>query len=141
MFRGASAGFLLLCLLVPAVAQATFINLGGSMEFGFSPEEQKLLEDVRRFLKSESTPALLSESQELGHIYGGREGRKFIQKFAARGWLIPNWPEKYGGLGMSATVSFAIREEMALASVPSEPSRPFNIIAPTCSLTRTRSSS
>jgi len=95
-----------------------FRNLGGSMEFSFSPEEQKLLEDVRRFLKSESTPALLSESQELGYIYGGREGRKFIQKFAARSWLTPNWPEKYGGLGMSATVSFAIREEMALAGVP-----------------------
>ncbi len=88
------------------------------MEFSFSPEEEKLLEEVRAFLKSEVTDALLAESEELGHIYGGREGRKFIRKFAAHGWLIPNWPPEYGGLGASAAVSFAIREEMAYAAVP-----------------------
>ena len=88
------------------------------MNFSFSPEEQRLLGEVRRFLESESTPALLSETQELGYIYGGQEGRKFMRKFASKGWLTPNWPEQYGGLGLSTTVSFAIREEMALAGVP-----------------------
>jgi alkylation response protein AidB-like acyl-CoA dehydrogenase len=88
------------------------------MDFRFSPEEEKLLQEVRSFLKSEVTDALLAESEELGHIYGGKEGRNFIQKFAAHGWLTPNWPPEYGGLGTSATVAFAIREEMAWASVP-----------------------
>ncbi len=88
------------------------------MEFSFPPEEQKLLKEVRTFLKTEPTPELLSETQELGFIYGGKEGRKFIRKFAAKGWLTPNWPEQYGGLGTSATLAFAIREEMALAGVP-----------------------
>lgn len=88
------------------------------MDFSFSTEEQKLLEEVRRFLRTEVTPALLSESLELGYIYGGKEGRKFIRKFAANGWLTPNWPREYGGLGTSAAVAFAIREEMALAGVP-----------------------
>lgn len=88
------------------------------MDFSFSTEEQKLLEEVRRFLRTEVTPALLSESLELGYIYGGQEGRKFIRRFAANGWLTPNWPKEYGGLGTSAAVAFAIREEMALAGVP-----------------------
>jgi len=88
------------------------------MDFSFSPEEEELLQEVRSFLKSEVTDALLVESEELGHIYGGKEGRKFIKKFAAHGWLTPNWPPEYGGLGTSATVSFAVREEMAWASVP-----------------------
>lgn len=88
------------------------------MEFSFSPEEQKLLEEVRAFIKAETTDALLAESEELGHIYGGKEGRKFIKKFASHGWLTPNWPAEYGGLGTSATVAFAIREEMARAAVP-----------------------
>ncbi len=88
------------------------------MDFSFSSEEQKLLEDVRAFLKSEATPELLSETHELGFIYGGKEGRKFIKKFAANGWLTPNWPEEFGGLGTASTVSFAIKEEMALAGVP-----------------------
>jgi len=88
------------------------------MDFSFSPEERKLLEDVRAFLRSEATPELLTETQQLGYIYGGKEGRKFIKKFAAKGWLTPNWPEEYGGLGTSTTLGFAIREEMALAQVP-----------------------
>jgi len=88
------------------------------MDFEFSVEEKKVLQDVRDFIKSESTPELLAESHKLGHIYGGQEGRKFIHKFAANGWLTPNWPEEYGGLGSSAILNFGIREEMAWAGVP-----------------------
>lgn len=88
------------------------------MDFSFSPEEQKVLDEVREFLQSESTPELLDETHELGFIYGGEEGRKFIKKFAAHGWLTPNWPKEYGGLGTSAVLTFAIREEMAMAGVP-----------------------
>jgi alkylation response protein AidB-like acyl-CoA dehydrogenase len=88
------------------------------MDFQFSPEEDSVLKDVRAFIKSEATPELLEETHELGHIYGGKEGRKFIKKFAANGWLTPNWPEEYGGLGTSAVLSFAIREEMAFGGVP-----------------------
>ena len=88
------------------------------MEFDFSKTEKKILEDVRRFIKSESFPELLEETHRLGHIYGGPEGRRFIKKFAANGWLTPNWPEKFGGFGSSAVLSAGIRAEMALASIP-----------------------
>ena len=88
------------------------------MDFDFSKEERKILDDVRRFIRSESTPDLLEETHQLGHIYGGPEGRKFIRKFAANGWLTPNWPEEYGGLGLSAVLTAAIRSEMAWASIP-----------------------
>lgn len=88
------------------------------MDFQISKEEQEVIDDVRKFLRSESTPELLEESHRLGHIYGGEEGRKFIRKFAANGWLTPNWPREYGGLETSAVLTFAIREEMAKAAVP-----------------------
>lgn len=88
------------------------------MDFSFSTEEQKLLDEVRAFLQAESTPELLEESRQLGFIYGGQEGRRFIKKFAAQGWLTPNWPQEYGGLGTSNVLTFAIREEMAYAGVP-----------------------
>ena len=83
------------------------------MDFEFSPEEQEVLKEVLAFLKSESTPKLEEESIQIGHCYGGKEGRKFIKKFAANGWLTPNWPEEYGGLGASSMLTFAIRQEMA----------------------------
>jgi alkylation response protein AidB-like acyl-CoA dehydrogenase len=83
------------------------------MDFEFSPEEQEVLKEVRAFLESESTPELEEESLRIGHCYGGKEGRKFIKKFAANGWLTPNWPEEYGGMGASSMLTFAIRQEMA----------------------------
>ena len=88
------------------------------MDFEFSTEEKKVLKEVRDFITSESTPELLDETHKLGHIYGGQEGRKFVRKFAANGWLVPNWPEEFGGLGSSAILNFAIREEMARTGVP-----------------------
>ncbi len=88
------------------------------MDFEFSKEEKGVIDDVRKFLRSESTAELLEECHQLGHIYGGEEGRKFVKKFAANGWLTPNWPKEHGGLETSAMLTFAIKEEMAKASVP-----------------------
>ncbi|MBI9083615.1 MAG: acyl-CoA dehydrogenase family protein [Desulfobacterales bacterium] len=90
----------------------------GIMEFDFTPAEKNILKDVRSFLESETTPALLDETHRLGHIYGGLEARQFIKKFAANGWLTPNWPEARGGLDASAVLNAAIRSEMARAGVP-----------------------
>jgi alkylation response protein AidB-like acyl-CoA dehydrogenase len=83
------------------------------MDFEFSPEEQKVLQEVRAFLKSEITPELKAESLAIGYCYGGQLGREFVRKFAANGWLVPNWPNEYGGLGASAMLTFAIKEELA----------------------------
>ena len=88
------------------------------MDFEFSQEEKMLLDEVRDFIKKESTPELIDETAKLGFIYGGTLGREFIRKFAAKGWLTLNWPEEYGGLGRSAMLNFAVREEMAYAKVP-----------------------
>jgi alkylation response protein AidB-like acyl-CoA dehydrogenase len=85
------------------------------MDFEFSKEEKNVLEEVRAFIKSESTPELKEESIEIGHCYGGQEGRRFIKKFAANGWLTPNWPEEYGGVGASSMLTYAIKDTMARA--------------------------
>lgn len=88
------------------------------VDFDFSPVEKELIGDVRSFLRLETTPELMEESLKTGFCYGGPLGRKFIKSFAANGWLTPNWPQEYGGLGASAMVTFAIREEMSYARVP-----------------------
>lgn len=81
-------------------------------------EEQQILEEVRRFLEAEVTPELLEESHHLEYIYGGQEGRKFVQKFAPKGWLTPCWPKEFGGLETSEMLMYAIRNEMAYHRVP-----------------------
>ena len=88
------------------------------MDFGFTEEEEGRLQEVRAFIAREAAPEMLEETRRLGMIYGGPEGRKFVQKFAANGWLAPNWPKEHGGLGASAVVTYMIRDEMAYAGVP-----------------------
>jgi len=88
------------------------------MELYLNSEEQKVLAEVRQFLKEEVTPELREESHHLEYIYGGEEGRKFIKKFAKNGWLTPCWPKELGGLGSSEKLMYAIRNEMAYARTP-----------------------
>lgn len=88
------------------------------MDFDFNKEEKELIEQVRAFIDKEATPELRAESRRLGLIYGGTEARKFIRKFASHGWLTPNWPKEYGGLGASEMVTYMIREELAYAGLP-----------------------
>lgn len=88
------------------------------MECELSQNEKVIFDKVRRFLRTEVTPELLEESHHLEYIYGGEEGRKFVKKFAANGWLTPCWPEEYGGLNSSEMLMYAIRNEMAYARVP-----------------------
>ncbi|MBI5606050.1 MAG: acyl-CoA dehydrogenase family protein [Deltaproteobacteria bacterium] len=88
------------------------------MDFDFTKEEKELIAEVRAFIDKEATPELLAETRQLGLIYGGPEGRKFIKKFASHGWLTPNWPKEYGGLGTSEMVTYLIREEMAYSGLP-----------------------
>ena len=55
------------------------------MDFGFTREEEELIEEVRVFIKQEVTPELVAETEELGGIYGGTQARNFIKKFATKG--------------------------------------------------------
>ena len=88
------------------------------MNFSFTKEEEALIKEVRSFIGQERTPELIAESRDLGLIYGGPEARKFMKKFAAHGWLTPNWPKEYGGLGSSEIMTYLIRDEMAYAELP-----------------------
>jgi alkylation response protein AidB-like acyl-CoA dehydrogenase len=88
------------------------------MNFEFTQEEEKIRRAVCDFLKREVTPELITESNETGRCYGGPESRKFMKKFAAPGWLAPNWPEEYGGLHSSEMLNYIIREELAYSGAP-----------------------
>lgn len=88
------------------------------MDFEFTPEEEKIRQEVRKFLQKEVTPELIAESNENGRCYGGPVSRKFMKKFAANGWLAPNWPKEYSGLDSSEMLNYIIREELACAGAP-----------------------
>lgn len=88
------------------------------MDFGFTPEEEKLRQELRDFLQKEVTPELTAEVIEYSGGAGPVFGRKFIQKMGARSWLCPTWPKEYGGLNSPEMVAFMIRDEMTYAGAP-----------------------
>ena len=88
------------------------------MGLEFSESELKILEGVRDYIAEHTTPELIEESMKGEYIYGGPESRKFFKEFAANGWLVPAWPEAYGGLGTSEILTYYIKHEFSLAAIP-----------------------
>ena len=88
------------------------------MNFEFTAEELEIKKQVVDFMKKESTPEMKAETESQGDIYGAPEGRKIIQKMAAKGWLTPTWPKKYGGMEASEVIGYMIREEMGYYGLP-----------------------
>ena len=83
-----------------------------------SGQERKVYDQVCAYIEQNATPALRHEAEFGEYIFGGVESRRFIKGFAANGWLVPNWPEAYGGLGGTAVLSYSIREAMSRAGIP-----------------------
>jgi len=88
------------------------------MNFGFTPGEEKLRQEVRDFLKKEVTPELIAEVAQYCGGAGPVFGRRLIQKMGTRRWLCPTWPKEYGGMNSSEMVGFIIRHEMTYAGAP-----------------------
>src|SRR5258705_10468824 len=88
------------------------------MRYEFSPEQLAWREEVRTFIRSAVTPALLAEMRAAGNEGDGPLARAFHQKLFAKGWWGIGWPKEYGGLGKSALEQFIFVEEMETAGAP-----------------------
>jgi alkylation response protein AidB-like acyl-CoA dehydrogenase len=83
------------------------------MDFGFSKQEERLRHEVRQFCKKEVTPELIEEDQREAGF--GPYIWDFFRKLGAKGWLTPDWPKEYGGLGSSYMEKFIIMDEVTRA--------------------------
>lgn len=83
------------------------------MEFGFSPEQEKLKRDVQEFFKNEAKLAEESAKETDSGIGWGPATWEILQKLGAKGWLAPSWPKEYGGLDGTYIQRFILSEEIA----------------------------
>ncbi len=81
------------------------------MDFGFSEEEERFRSEVQTFLDKEVTQELRQEIRT-GQGWGPLTW-DLVRKLGAKGWLKPEWPEQYGGLGLSHVHTFIVCEELA----------------------------
>ena len=102
------------------------------MDFRLGEEEERLRQDVRRFLR-EHMPALpvVDRVGTIGNLVvseeGFRAGKAFNKKLAERGWIAPAWPKQYGGLGATIWQQMVFNEEFGYAGPPDTGTRALGV--------------
>jgi alkylation response protein AidB-like acyl-CoA dehydrogenase len=87
------------------------------MEFRFTAEQEAFRKEVRDFLLKElpedwaTMPGALEEDDY-------EFGQEFLRRLAPKKWIVPAWPEEYGGLGLGLWEQVVFNEEMAYQRAP-----------------------
>ncbi|GAB4327020.1 MAG: acyl-CoA dehydrogenase family protein [Dehalococcoidia bacterium] len=92
-----------------------------AINLGDNEREAAWRKEVRAFIENEVPEALKSAPGDgEGGLFGrGPALKEFRDKLAARGWIAPAWPKKYGGAGLGVVEQFVMNEEFAEAGLPS----------------------
>jgi alkylation response protein AidB-like acyl-CoA dehydrogenase len=87
------------------------------MDFGFTPEQKALRQEIRAFLAGNDVQAILREV----HQRPSRDelfSPELHRMLANRGWLAMHWPAEYGGGGKTMIETGIATEEMVRSRVP-----------------------
>ena len=88
------------------------------MDFRFTAEQEQLRQDVREFLSAELDPAHEAPVDSMNYTDDWDYQRAFGEALAARHWLAPSWPKKYGGLDVGYIEQMIFGEELAYGRAP-----------------------
>lgn len=75
--------------------------------------------EVRTWLEDNCPPSMRTPMSEKEVVWGGRQAKfphpdakVWLDRMAAKGWTVPEWPKAYGGGGLSPQETLVLREEM-----------------------------
>ena len=89
------------------------------MDFEFSGDEQRFLDEVGEFLKANHDPRVMDPSREnLAQLVDTPERRAFMRKLAERGWLGITWPTEHGGQGGRGFYEYLLNEKLSSVGAP-----------------------
>src|SRR5690349_17120073 len=117
---------------MPAERHAQSVEEPVTMDFHFTPEQERFRAEVRDFVRQEWG----AESGEAGDGEGDAEfarQQQFRKALARRGWLTRAWPAEWGGQGANHLDQAIYSEEMALAGAPG-PDQGVDRVGPTLML-------
>lgn len=87
------------------------------MDFGFTPEQERLRAEIRAELAGPPVQRMLAELRQLP-ARAPQHSPELYRTLAERGWLAIHWPAVYGGGGKSEVEAGIFVEEAARAGVP-----------------------
>ena len=99
------------------------------MDLAFTPEERAFRDGVRAFVLAELPPAVEHKMRD-GEELSKDEYVDWQHRLNARGWLAPNWPERYGGPSWSVVQKHIFNEELALGNAPRQMPFGISMVAP-----------
>ena len=87
--------------------------------FQLSRQQAEMLDELKAYLDENSDPS--HECHDGTPEWGSEEEfqwyREFNRKLFEDGWLCPQWPQKYGGRGLTPVDQMLIKEEFAYRRV------------------------
>tara|TARA_Y200000002_G_scaffold2524_1_gene2389 strand:+ start:212 stop:1411 length:1200 start_codon:yes stop_codon:yes gene_type:complete len=90
------------------------------MNLEFSQHELEFKKEVQNFLKKELTSELVEAAKRSSAVFTEKEiAMEWQAKLAKKGWLVPSWPEEYGGTNWTETQKYIFSSECAKAEAPS----------------------
>jgi len=89
------------------------------MQLAFSPADEAFRLEVREFFATRLTEDLRAARRFMTSVYCDHDtAMKWQRILLDRGWLVPSWPERYGGTGWSLTQRYIFNCERARANPP-----------------------
>ncbi len=87
------------------------------MDFGLTPRQETLREEVGQFIRENVSPEVIMEMES--PLEGGRGPHydALMKKVAEKGWVGISWPAEYGGQGGSRLDQYIVEEEFARVGV------------------------
>ena len=93
------------------------------MDFGYTPEQESLQQEVRQFIAENVTPEVLDEKEQWeGGRESGLRGRgplesELFKNIRERGWLGISYPKEYGGQGGDRLSQYIVEEQFARVGI------------------------
>jgi 3-oxocholest-4-en-26-oyl-CoA dehydrogenase alpha subunit len=101
------------------------------MHLAYTPEQERLRQQLREYFAGLMTPELHRGLAETGGDYGdGQAYRAVVRQLGRDGWLALGWPAEFGGRDGSTLDQLIFTDEAATARVP-VPFLTVNTVGPT----------
>ena len=89
------------------------------MNLNFSEAEVLFKEEVKSFLFSVLTADLICAAIHTSAVFTEKDvAMEWQSKLVKKGWLVPSWPEEYGGTNWTETQKYIFSSECAKAGAP-----------------------